>query len=60
MCTHFPRCPEATSPDCCHAHITADHSEQGWLRLCNGVILFDDGQYLTPDGHPALVPLAAA
>ena len=59
MCTHFPQCPEATSTDCCHAHIESDHSEQGWIKLCNGVILFDDGQYLTPDGHVETVPLAA-
>lgn len=59
MCTHFPRCPEATAPDCCRAHVSADHSEQGWWRLCNGVILFDDGHYLTLDRLDALVPLAA-
>ena len=59
MCTHSPQCPEATSTDCCHAHIASDHSEQGWIKLCNGVILFDDGQYLTPDGHVETVPLAA-
>jgi hypothetical protein len=28
---------------------------QGWCRLCNGIILFDDGHYLTPDGHDELV-----
>lgn len=50
MCTHTPRCPEATAPDACHAHVVADHSEQGWVTLCNGVVLFDDGLYLTPDG----------
>ena len=33
----------------------ADHSEQGWCRLCNGIILFDDGHYLTPDGHDQLI-----
>jgi hypothetical protein len=38
----------------------ADHSEQGWCRLCNGVILFDDGHYLTPDGHDELIlPISA-
>jgi hypothetical protein len=44
-------CPDASAPDCCTAHVVADHSEQGWCRLCNGVILFDDGWYLTPDGR---------
>ena len=53
MCNHSPQCPSAGDLDCCTAHVTADHSEQGWCRLCNGVILFDDGMYLTPDGRPA-------
>jgi hypothetical protein len=57
MCTHQPRCPEASDTDCCRAHVTADHFEQGWCRLCNGVILFDDGHYLAPDGHAEPVPL---
>ncbi len=59
MCTHSPRCPEATAAECCTAHISADHSEQGWTRLCNGIILFDDGLYLAPDGHVEPVPQAA-
>jgi uncharacterized protein DUF5999 len=58
-CTHSPACPDATSADCCHAHTVADHFEQGWCRLCNGVILFDDGLYLAPDGHVEPVPLSA-
>lgn len=57
-CTHTPACPDARSSDCCSAHVIADHSEQGWVRLCNGVILFDDAQYLTPDGTFGVVPLA--
>ena len=56
MCEHNPPCPAADSVDCCRAHAVADHSEQGWETLCNGVILFDDGLYLTPDGHVGLVP----
>lgn len=59
MCTHSPSCPEATAPDCCSAHTVSDHFEQGWIQLCNGVILFDDGRYLAPDGHEELVPLCA-
>ena len=51
MCDHSPACPDTTSSSCCSAHVVADHSEQGWCRLCNGVILFDDGYYLTPDGQ---------
>jgi len=58
-CTHSPRCPEATAPNCCSAHTVSDHFEQGWEQLCNGVILFDDGRYLAPDGHVEQVPLSA-
>jgi hypothetical protein len=29
----------------------ADRPEQGWSLLCNGVILFDDGGELLPDGR---------
>jgi uncharacterized protein DUF5999 len=51
VCDHSPACPDTTSEHCASAHVVADHSEQGWCRLCNGVILFDDGGYLTPDGR---------
>lgn len=60
MCNHSPACPEATAENCCSAHVVADHMEQGWCQLCNGVILFDDGMYLAPDGHAEPVPLVAA
>jgi hypothetical protein len=39
--------------------VVADHSEQGWVRLCNGVILFDDGYFIAPDGHSEPVVCAA-
>jgi hypothetical protein len=29
----------------------ADQPGQGWSLLCNGVILFDDGGELVPDGR---------
>jgi hypothetical protein len=51
MCSHTPSCPETTAADCCTAQVVADRSDQGWCQLCNGVIRFDDGHYLTPDGH---------
>lgn len=51
MCTHTPACPDANATDSTSAHVVSDHEEQGWSRLCNGVILFDDGGYLTPDGR---------
>lgn len=60
MCEHDPACPEADDPRCCSAHTVSDHSEQGWCRLCNGVILFDDGVFLRPDGHLEQVPRMTA
>jgi hypothetical protein len=60
MCNHEPDCPDAAATDCCRAHVVSDHSEQGWCRLCNGLILFDDGHYLTPDGRDLTVLPASA
>jgi hypothetical protein len=71
MCSHQPTCPSATdgrtSP--LTACVVADHPEQGWSLLCNGVVRFYDGGALLPDGtsvpstdpvaFPALVPAAA-
>jgi hypothetical protein len=59
MCTHTPSCPTTDAADCCTAHVVADRMDQGWCRLCNGVIVFDDGHYLTPDGHDYLLPVSA-
>ena len=67
MCQHQPRCPQWPAPDHLAARIVAGHSEQGWSMLCNGVIVFDDGGELLPDGRaippglPAVAgPLAMA
>ena len=65
MCPHQPRCPEWPAPDHLAARIGEDQPRQGWSLLCNGVIEFDDGGELLPDGravtpdrrglsHPAL------
>ena len=51
MCDHIPCCPSADSADPCSAHVRADHPEQGWYLLCNGVIAFYDGGCIYPDGH---------
>jgi hypothetical protein len=59
MCSHTPACPDVHDSDRCRAHVVADRSGQGWCRLCNGIILFDDGHYLTPDGHDEVVALLA-
>lgn len=51
MCEHQPPCPSADAPDHTAAHIIAAHPEQGWFLLCNGVVVFDDGGELRPDGQ---------
>ena len=56
MCQHQPQCPAAGAPDHAAARAVARHPEQGWSRLCNGVVLFDDSGELLPDGR-AVNPL---
>jgi hypothetical protein len=51
MCQHQPRCPEWRAPDHLAARVVADQPSQGWSLLCNGVIEFDDGGELLPDGR---------
>lgn len=51
MCQHQPVCPNAASADHDAARVVADHSEQGWWLLCNGVVCFEDTGELSPDGH---------
>ena len=64
-CWHWPRCPDALAPDRSAARVVASQPGQGWSLLCNGVVLFDDGGALLPDGRtvtPAIartVPTAA-
>jgi len=41
------------------AHVCAPHPEQGWSLLCNGVIVFDDGGALLPNGE-TIEPARAA
>jgi hypothetical protein len=38
----------------------ASHPEQGWSLLCNGVVIFDDGGALLPDGRAVPPPSARA
>ena len=51
MCTHEPQCPPADSIARAAAHVIASHPEQGWSLLCNGIVSFDDGGLLLPDGR---------
>ena len=50
MCTHSPSCPAAKNGGAYLAQAVCRHDEQGWCLLCNGVILFDDGGAILPDG----------
>lgn len=56
MCQHQPPCPPAEAPDHVRARVAVDHPEQGWSLLCNGVVVFDDGGQLLPDGR-AIAPV---
>jgi hypothetical protein len=63
-CLHRPRCPSAGAPDRAAARTLASHPEQGWHLLCNGVVLFEDGGELLPDGSSvepsaSRIPMAA-
>jgi hypothetical protein len=51
-CPHRPSCPAADATDHGAARVVASYPEQGWSRLCNGVIVFDDTGELMPDGRP--------
>jgi uncharacterized protein DUF5999 len=50
MCSHSSQCPAADSAARTLAVVIASHHEQGWTLLCNGVVHFDDGVDLLPDG----------
>ena len=64
MCCHQPTCPPVTDGTTSPlgvvlaARIVADHPDQGWSLLCNGVVRFSDGGALLPDG--ASVPARPA
>ncbi len=51
LCTHSPKCPAADSTDREAARVVADHPEQGWSLLCNGVFVFEDAGELLPNGQ---------
>ena len=55
MCLHKPQCPEAEAADREAARIVANHPEQGWSLLCNGVVVFDDTGEILPNGR-AIAP----
>jgi hypothetical protein len=51
MCDHICECPTAEAADRDAALIVAEHHDQGWVLLCNGVVLFEDTGELLPDGR---------
>ena len=59
MCDHRPLCPDAQATDRLAARVVIGHPEQGWSRLCNGIVLFDDAGALLPDDL-VIVPAARA
>jgi hypothetical protein len=60
QCSHRPRCPGTMAHDRSAARIIASHLEQGRSLLCNGVVIFDDGGELLPDGRSFPPPQARA
>jgi hypothetical protein len=56
MCQHQHACRDAQAPDRMAARVVADHLEQRWSLLCNGVVLFEDGGALLADGRAVAPP----
>jgi Family of unknown function (DUF5999) len=56
QCEHRPACPSPQNPDRAAAVVLRAHPEQGWSLLCNGVVLFEDGGCLLPDGRAVNPP----
>jgi hypothetical protein len=54
MCIHEPRCPSEGDIARTAARVIANHPEQGWSLLCNGIVFFDDGGLLLPGGRAAV------
>ncbi len=50
MCVHKPECPSASSPGHDAAVTVAHDYSTGYSRRCNGVICFEDGGEILPDG----------
>ncbi len=59
-CNHIPRCPAPSARERLAALVAQAHPEQGWNLLCNGVVSFDDGGALLPDGEAIAPPSHAA
>ena len=55
MCHHNSACASAGDSSRFAAHVVVAHPEQGWSRLRNGEIAFDDSGGLLPD-RQAIIP----
>jgi Family of unknown function (DUF5999) len=62
MCQYLTACPDAYAPDRTAARVAADHLEQGWSLLFNGVVLFEHGGRTTrwPAGRACCIGRAPA
>ncbi|WP_236076370.1 DUF5999 family protein [Streptomyces coffeae] len=49
MCSHTPRCPASDASDAGAAQPISIHFEQGWVLLCNDIVVFEDTGQLRPD-----------
>lgn len=50
-CPHSPVCPAADAADHDAAKVVDNHhADAGYVRLCNGVYLFDDTGEIQPSG----------
>lgn len=54
QCPHTPACPPSSAADAQRARVVDDHAEQGWSRLCNGVVIIDHEPLTGP--IPAVTP----
>ena len=53
QCPHTPACPPIDAKDAQRARTVADHPQQGWSKLCNGLILIDHEPLLDPHATTA-------
>ncbi|MFJ8769543.1 DUF5999 family protein [Streptomyces clavifer] len=47
----MPPCPPATASDGEAARVVTGGETQGWNRLCNGIVRFEDTGAILPDGR---------
>jgi len=60
LCQRQPKCPSADAKDREVAQVLSGNDEQGWSLPCNGLIPWDDGGGLLPDGRSVISPAGPA